>query len=772
LRWDEVEIVTTDPDTYGIALDALCQRLDVGATMLHGVPLARTRLGRALDRWFAWLADGLPADVLRQALEAGELAEPGDGDARLPSTAIARELRSMKIGWGRSRYAAAVASIEADDQLREMRRRDDEPDEEFSERQASRRRSGAALAALLRALLDATPPVPERGSERRVRASVAGLARATLGWLDLVPIHGMAERQTAQRLRTRLERIAALEGGETGFASALAVLRDALADLRAWPLVTSERKPWSAAGGMVHLTDLAHAGTTGRARVFVVGLDAERAAGAGRQDPLLPDAARRAVAPGALATVAEHRVERAYALAAALSALRGRVTLSYATSGSLDGREAGPAPALLQAWRIVRGDASLSYEQLRKALVPPAAAVPARAGGALVGVELLDARDVWLDALACGALLLDGTSLVRVCWPSLDTGLRAAELAQGDRPTEYHGLVPRAAGALDPSRGTREISPSSLELLGKCPMAWFYRHGLKLYPPQDPEYDAEQWLDDKQRGELLHEVFEAFTRGYAGRQQEILGPAAAADMRSSLDEAIARWRERVPPPGEIVFEAEAAELRRAALAFLAMERDLAARGEQGAWSRFELVFGGGEAPGRYELGDGTVLLLRGRADRVDTLPDGSLRVVDYKTGSASRFTRRQKDGDFRGGRQLQVALYSEAVAGMLGAHVSRFEYRFPTERGQNTIVSYAAGELSRAKSIVASLLGHVRDGVFVPTTDGDDCAYCDYGALCGSTTDSYGNVSSARADWAAGNAERLDVYRSMLARRRAPEGAE
>ena len=33
-RWDDVEIVTTDPDTYGIALDALCQQLGIGATML------------------------------------------------------------------------------------------------------------------------------------------------------------------------------------------------------------------------------------------------------------------------------------------------------------------------------------------------------------------------------------------------------------------------------------------------------------------------------------------------------------------------------------------------------------------------------------------------------------------------------------------------------------------------------------------------------------------------------------------------------------------
>ena len=34
-----------------------------------------------------------------------------------------------------------------------------------------------------------------------------------------------------------------------------------------------------------------------------------------------------------------------------LASLRGRVTLSYATSATLDGREGGPSPLMLEAWR-------------------------------------------------------------------------------------------------------------------------------------------------------------------------------------------------------------------------------------------------------------------------------------------------------------------------------------------------------------------------------------------------------------------------------------
>jgi ATP-dependent helicase/nuclease subunit B len=770
LRWDEVEIVATDVDTYGVALDALCQQLGIGATMLHGVPLSRTRLGRALDRWLAWLEGGLPADVLREALEAGELHAPG---ADVTPAALARELRALTIGWGRSRYEAALAPLEEGRRAAELRRGDDESDAALEERRAARRRTGAALAALLRALLACTPVVPERGRDHPVRSSAAALARATLGWLALVPLHGMAEEQTALRLRTRLEQVAAVDGADAPFASAMAALRDALADLRAWPLVTEGRKPWSAAGGMLHLTDLVHAGATGRRRTFVVGLDADRTAGGGPEDPLLPDAPRRAIAGGALATSQDRREEAAFTLAAALASLRGRVTLSYATSGALDGRESGPSPILLQAWRIVLHDRTLSYDALRDALRPPAAAVPARGGdGRLRHGQLLDGRDVWLDAMVEGALLLDGEALVRAAFPGLDAGLRATELAAAVGATAHHGIVPQAAGVLDPTgRDGAEISPSALETLAACPLAWFYRYGLALRQPDDPEYDPERWLDAIERGALLHEVFETFVRAYRGRQHEIVDDAARAHILAIVDDAVARWRAMVPPPGEAVFEAEAAELRRAALAFLEMERAFAERGDRGAWAQVEYAFGNGEPPGAYPLPDGRVLNVVGRADRVDALPDGSLRVIDYKTGKASRFARSAKAAPFDGGRQLQPALYAAAIAGLLDAPVTRFEYRFPTERGENEIVSYAGEELERAREIVDGLLEHVRAGAFVPTNDGKDCIHCEYRTICrvrgeGKTT------TSPRVAWAKECAPTLDVYRTMRSRRGAGDARE
>ena len=763
LRWDDIEIVATDPDTYGIALDALCQRLGVGATMLQGIPLSRTRIGRALERWFNWLDDGLPADVLREALEAGEI---NLDDADLASTALARELRSLQVGWGRERFESAMERLADGRRTAGMKRRDDESDDEFAQRRESRERTCKGLARLLAALLATTPVVPERGNDRPVRSSCAVLATATIGYLALCPVHGQAESQTMERLLTRLNALATVEDDEeVSFSNALAALREALGDLRAWPLVTSERKPWSSAGQMPHLTTVSHAGTTGRSRVFVVGFDADRTSGVGRPDPLLPDAVRRALAPGRLVTSPERREEANRELSAALASLRGRVTLSYATSGALDGTAAGPSPLMLEAWRQTSRNGSLSYEELRRMLRPPACAVPARSAlGAPAGVAPLDGRDVWLDAFADGPLLLDGTSVVRHAFPVLAAGLEAHQMANGVVLTVFHGLVPNAGPLLDPTaRPDRAISPSSLEKLAACPLAWFYRYGLSLYPSEDLEYDTEHWLDPRQRGSLLHEVFEAFTREYQGREAELAAEAAQRRMNAIVGAAVARWRDAVPPPAETVFEAERAELHRAAAAFLQMERERSAAGDGGRWISFELAFGHGRGRGTFVLPDGRVLLTTGRVDRLDELPDGSLRVIDYKTGKATMYAKNPKAGPFNGGRQLQPALYLEAVEALTEKAVSSFEYRFPTERGGNEIVAYTRNDVAGVGDIVSSLLAHVHAGEFIATTDANDCAYCDHQEICRASRGTYG-TRSPRAEWAKEHAE-LPEYAAMVKRR-------
>lgn len=760
LSWNDVEIVATDPDTYGIALDALCTRLDVGITMLKGIPFSRTRIGRALDRWFMWIADGLPADVLRQALEAGEIGLEG---AAYSSSRLASEVRRLSIGWGRARYDAALARLTSGASVAGMEQRE-ETAEEFADRRAKRVAVHAEVARLLGAVLAATPPVPERGNDTPVRATVHDLARCTLAYLDLVTPHGQAEQLSMARLRDRLAELAVVTQPVVGFTSALAALRESLSDLRAWPYVTSDSKPWSTSGGMIHLTDLQHAGASGRPRTFVVGLDADRTRGGVLQDPVLSDRVRGAVG-SAMATSTERHESAAWRTGVALAGLRGRVTLSYAMNASLDGREAGPSPQLLQAWRLIANDATQSFADMRKAFVPPACAVPASNSG------MLDARDVWFGNLTDGALVLDGSTQTREAFAPLAAGLDAIDMLQSATASGYHGLVPNAGALLDPlAHPDKEISPSSLEQLGACPMAWFYKYGLKLRDPGDPEYDTERWLDAMQRGSLLHGVYESFVRDYLGRQAEILESAADTHLQRIVDDALKAWKAEVPPPSEMIYASEAAQIVHDTRLFLQLERD-AHRASPGiAWTTVELPFGrqydgsASNAAGTFSLADGRTLRVQGRADRIDTLPDGRLRVVDYKTGRATSHMKSAAAMDFAGGRQLQPALYAAAVETVTGTPVGSFEYRFPTERGESEIVTYDAAELAGAPSLIGSLLSHVARGEFVSTNDSMDCRYCDYSGICRSKQTQF-DTSTPRAEWATTHGATLSLYQSMRDRR-------
>jgi ATP-dependent helicase/nuclease subunit B len=298
-------------------------------------------------------------------------------------------------------------------------------------------------------------------------------------------------------------------------------------------------------------------------------------------------------------------------------------------------------------------------------------------------------------------------------------------------------------------------------LLSSCPLAWFYHYGLGLRPPDAQEYDSEGWLSPLQRGSLLHSVYERLARDYKGRQQALLEDAARIAALAIADALLAEYRDEVIPPSLAVYETEAREIRASALAFLEGERKHAREGRT-SWVDFELPFPR-KASVRFPVGEGSIPV-KGFIDRVDRTQDGRLVVIDYKTGSPGRYQKDKRAGPFNGGRHLQPAIYAAAAHQEVIGEVARFEYRFPTERGENEDVRYDAAELAAAGGIVAGLMRHVEQGEFPPTTDVHDCTYCDYAPVCRASSDGRKTVSP-RAAWAELHGESLEQYRDMIARR-------
>ena len=735
LSWDEVEIVTPDPFTYGPALHTLGERLGIPTTFAVGLPVERTRPGRVVAAWFRWLEEDFPEWVVRGLLAKGDLAPRGrHRDVWGPS--LARGLRRLRIGWGRDRYVATVeASLENLRSHGPPRPRGGETAEKARERHERDVATGEALRALLVPIMAAIPPLPTRLAPNRPRVSPADLASGLAEFLRHLPRGSAVDDTALERLGLVLDRVRVTQTRPTTFPAAVARLREHLAIPIPAPRVEG-KAPWGSAGGHLHLSDVTHGGFSGRRVTFVAGLDAGRFPGAGAQDPILLDAERASLAGGELPGAVQRLEERQFELAALLSRLRGPVHLSWPAWDASEARSLAPSPVVLQAYRLMTGDRNAGFNNLEEHAGNPVARIPP-------GASHLDAEDVWLAALSGDGHLLAGEAQVRACFPSLDRGL-AARAARNDAPSAHRGLVsPRPE--LDPRSGSI-LSPSRLETLGRCPLRYFYRYVLGASPPEDPAFDPERWLDPLHRGALLHRVYDRLLREARGQNIAFNDDRFLQIGLTLLREEAELTRVRTPAPSDAVFDRECEELALDVASFVGMTAQ-----DAPDWAETEMRFGFGDEDRPavlIQLESGSIRI-RGAVDRIDRMLGDSLRVVDYKTGSARSHGT---SSTWKGGRRLQHYLYSRAAERLLAAPVARMEYHFPTRKGENRRSVFAREQLEGGAELVERLLDVAASGQFLPTDDKEDCKFCDFQSVCRVRQGAWG-VQSPPADWGAAQLE-------------------
>ncbi len=181
------------------------------------------------------------------------------------------------------------------------------------------------------------------------------------------------------------------------------------------------------------------------------------------------------------------------------------------------------------------------------------------------------------------------------------------------------------------------------------------------------------------------------------------------------------------------------------------------RTDQPCFFELELATHDGE-PMEIHLPGGIHFKLKGFVDRVDRIGPHEYRIIDYKTGSTSKYKAAEY---FSGGTQLQHAVYSIAVEQWLretgmdpGAKVTEAEYYFPTERGRGEKVVRTQNRRVELAAIVTKLLESRNRGIYVPAKDSMVCGWCDYRAVCGS-----------HAEWMAGKRDssvNADILSTLL----------
>jgi len=704
LPLDSVEIVCAQPGEYSALLWEKAARHDLPLTLDCGIPGTLTRPVRAALALCEWIESGYVSVRLIRMFESGTMRFE---DADLTAGAAARLLRQARATAGRATYSRSLTALAAS-----LDERAANPDTGAEERSSysGRSRRARLLAEWIENLLASIPE--ESGGAvplgRMISAVKAFLTNAT-------STGGAVDVDARAAALAALDELAPLEGLPGPLVFQIQLIRSRLLSIAAG---ASRPRP-----GALHVSVLGSPTYSGRPNIFVLGLEEGAVFPVSREDPVLLDSERAFITPR-LASSRNEMARSVYASEAHLAGLRGSVTLSFSSRDLRQGRETYPSWIVFHAYQLLRPAASLRYDELIGFLNDPVTLAPREA------VDALADADWWMAGLrGLGPVAM---ASVGSAFPYISRGIVAETRRRTTTLTEYDGLVPAAGGDLNPFRQDRVESASSLERFAECPFRYFLEKGVGVDPLDDEDPDPDVWLDPLDRGELLHRVYSRFLRRL--RSENRRPNRSDREMLEGIAaELVEAARSTFPPPSEQVYEVEVRQLRRDLDLFLRLEME-----RDAVPLCIETPFGSGELdpeepfsrrdPVEIGLGNGNTLRLRGRIDRVDRLPDGSLEIVDYKTGRLAQKYR----GMFSAGTLLQHALYAEAARRLLAvsaidATVRFSSYHFPTERGGGARIRKDAQ--AEFQPVVRDLAEAISAGAFVRGKD-VKCQYCDFDRAC------------------------------------------
>lgn len=247
-------------------------------------------------------------------------------------------------------------------------------------------------------------------------------------------------------------------------------------------------------------------------------------------------------------------------------------------------------------------------------------------------------------------------------------------------------------------------SASRLESYGTCPFEFFVAHALELQPREE----AEAGFDARVLGSMLHKILEMV---YSG-----------AELREAAEKVFAGAPEEYGFRPTALWAQQQAELTRI------LEKTIAAlnAASQGFTPRvMEARFGMGQPSLMLKTSIGEIRL-HGYIDRLDAAPDGTLRVIDYKSGSAAITAK-----DLKEGRRLQLPIYALAAQKALGlGEVSSGFYWHigAAEASSLKLETFEGGVNGAFETAVAHVTKHVaniRAGHFEPKPPEGGCpSYC------------------------------------------------
>jgi RecB family exonuclease/superfamily I DNA/RNA helicase len=268
-------------------------------------------------------------------------------------------------------------------------------------------------------------------------------------------------------------------------------------------------------------------------------------------------------------------------------------------------------------------------------------------------------------------------------------------------------------------------SASRLESYRVCPFLFFVQNVLALTPREEPS----EGLDARQLGNIYHRILENVHQAAS-----VKGPASLEQLLAALPEVAAGVLDCAPQEEGFRETAWWNETREEIIENI--RQSLAALDKlAGDFTpvAHEAAFGLGDQPELVVKDGDDLFRLRGFIDRIDRAPDGSIRVIDYKTAGPYAYRKR----DVEKGKKLQLPLYALAARDALaqGEPVEGFYWHVRhAEHSQFTMSGFQDGPEGAMEIAVEKAWEAVRgarDGHFVPNPPDDGCpSYCPAAGFC------------------------------------------
>lgn len=334
------------------------------------------------------------------------------------------------------------------------------------------------------------------------------------------------------------------------------------------------------------------------------------------------------------------------------------------------------------------------------------------------------------------ALMADADAVIATD-PLLAAGAEVVAARRSEMFTRFDGNV---AGVAVPSPAERVTSATALERWACCPHAYLVGDVLGVREVEHPEDELR--ITALGRGSLVHQVLERFVTDTLDRS----GPPGPDEPWSPVDrlrlldvahDLFATYQARGLTGRPLFWQRDKIDIEADLVEFLdadSVQRSLTRTRPLAA----ELAFGFGDDGTdsvAIALPDGRQVRFRGQADRVDVADDGTLHVLDYKTGRSAPYAKLSEEDPTSGGTRLQLTVYGQAARARDGRPEAPVvaAYWFVSAKGGFTRKGYPVTDavLAHVSEALGRIVKGIEGGVFPShptakaTTPFVECAYCD-----------------------------------------------